>query len=205
MTVLEGKKKLIAIVAASALTVGVVAATIVTEVISRSSPTSAVVPPETSAVSEAPPAAAPTPAHERLATKARAPVKQVANAETTAPPPSQAPSFESCTNCGVVQSIESFTEQGPATGGGAVTGGLLGGILGHQIGKGRGKDLATVAGAVGGAIAGNAIEKNANKVTRFHVSVRMNDGTQQLFTLNAAPSLAVSDRVVIVNGVPVRQ
>jgi hypothetical protein len=42
-------------------------------------------------------------------------------------------------------------------------------------------------------------------VTRYHVAVRMNDGTQQVFTVNAAPSLAVGDRVVIVNGAPVKQ
>jgi outer membrane lipoprotein SlyB len=202
MTILDGKKKLIAIVAASALAVGAVAATIVTEVVSRPSTASTVTAAETAQVSEALPAAAPAPVHRRTATKAHAPVTSVANAETTAtPPPAAAP----CVNCGVVQSIQSFTENGPATGGGAVAGGLLGGILGHQVGQGRGKDLATVAGVVGGALAGNAVEKNVNKVTGYHVVVGMSDGSQQLFTLNAAPGLAVGDHVVIVNGAPVRQ
>jgi outer membrane lipoprotein SlyB len=204
MTILDGKKKFIVIVAASALTVGAVAATIVTEVVSRSStasPASLAVPPETPQVSEAPTAAAPAPVYKRVATKAHAPVTSVASVEATQPPPSAA----SCVNCGVVQSIQSFTEKGPASGGGAVAGGLIGGILGHQVGQGRGKELATVAGAVGGAFAGNAVEKNANKVTGYHVAVRMNDGSQQLFTLNAPPSLAVGDRVVITNGAPVRE
>lgn len=204
MTALDGKKKLIAIVAASSLAVGAVAATVVTEVVSHAPAT---VPPDAAAVAqapEAPPAAAPAPIHKRLATKARAPVAPVASAETAAPPPPP-PSASSCTNCGVVESIGSFTEKGPATGGGAVAGGLLGGILGHQVGQGRGKDLATVAGVVGGALAGNEIEKNSHKVTRYHVAVRMSDGTQQLFTLDAAPSLAVGDRVVIVNGAPARE
>jgi outer membrane lipoprotein SlyB len=49
------------------------------------------------------------------------------------------------------------------------------------------------------------VEKNANKVTGYHVAVRMNDGSQQLFTLNAPPSLAVGDRVVITNGAPMRE
>ncbi len=203
MTVLDGKKKFIAIVAASALAVGAVAATIVTEVVSRSSTASTAlpaVPPEPPAVAEAPPAAAPAPVHKRLATKAHAPVTTVASAEAI-----PSPTAESCVNCGVVQSIQSFTQKGPASGGGAVAGGLLGGILGHQVGQGRGKDLATIAGAVGGALAGNAVEKNANKVTGYHVAVRLNDGSQQLFTLNAAPSLAVGDHVVIVNGAPVRE
>jgi len=202
MTGLDGRKKLIAIVAASSLAVGAVAATIVTEVASHAP---AAVPPDTPAVAEAPPAATPTPVHKRLAAKPGVPVAPVASAETTPPPPPAPPSASSCTNCGVVESIASLTEKGSATGGGAVAGGLLGGILGHQVGQGRGKELATVAGVVGGALAGNEIEKNSHKVTRYHVAVRMSDGTEQLFTLNAAPSLAVGDHVVIVNGAPARQ
>ena len=69
MTVLDGKKKLIAIVAACALTVGAVAAAIVSEVISRSSTPLPAVSQETPSVSEAPPAAAPAPVHKRLAKK----------------------------------------------------------------------------------------------------------------------------------------
>ncbi len=120
-------------------------------------------------------------------------------------PPSamQAPPPPVCANCGVIESIESFTEKGNASGGGAVAGGLLGGILGHQVGRGRGRDLATVAGAVGGAIAGNEIEKNKNKVTRYHVSVRMNDGTSQYLTLDSVSNLAMGGRVKVVNGEPV--
>ncbi len=201
MSGFDGGKKLIATIAASALTVAAVAAGVITGVIPH--PTAAPAAPATTA---APPAASPVPIHKRAVVKTHAPVNEVASAAAAGPPPpSQAPSFESCTNCGVVDAIDSFTEKGPATGGGAVAGGLLGGILGHQIGQGRGKDLATVAGALGGALAGNAMEKNAHKVTRYHVGVRMNDGTQQVFTLDIAPSLAVGDRVVIVNGAPVRQ
>ena len=109
-----------------------------------------------------------------------------------------------CHDCGVVESIESFTEKGQASGGGAVAGGLLGGVIGHQIGKGRGKDLAIVAGAVGGAIAGNEIEKNSNKVTHYRVSVRMDDGTRQDLTLDTASGVSTGDSVKIVNGTLVR-
>jgi len=101
----------------------------------------------------------PAAAHKRSTLKAHAPEVKVAD--------SAAPVV--CQNCGVVESVESFTEKGQASGGGAVAGGVIGGILGHQIGGGRGKDLATVAGAVGGAIAGNEIEKNSNKVTHYRV------------------------------------
>ena len=109
-----------------------------------------------------------------------------------------------CHECGTVESIESFTEKGQTTGGGAVAGGVVGAIIGHQIGGGRGKDLATVAGAVGGAVAGNEIEKNVNKVTRYHIALRMDDGTRQVLTLNAATGVAVGDKVKIVNGTLVR-
>ena len=110
-----------------------------------------------------------------------------------------------CHECGTVESIETFTEKGQATGGGAVAGGVIGAIVGHQIGSGRGKDLATVAGAVGGAVAGHEIEKNVKKVTRYRIAVRMDDGTTHVLTLDAANGVAVGDKVKIVDGTLVRQ
>ncbi len=203
MAAIDGRKKMIAIVVASAFTGAAIAAGVFTGVATHS--TSAPAAPETATMTAPPPpAASPAPVRKRVAAKPRPAVNQVASAEATPPVP-QPPSFESCTNCGVVDAINSYTEKGPATGGGAVFGGLLGGILGHQVGQGRGKDLATVAGVVGGALAGNAMEQNTHKVTHYQVTVRMNDGSQQVFTLNAAPSLAAGDRVVIVNGAPVKQ
>jgi outer membrane lipoprotein SlyB len=109
-----------------------------------------------------------------------------------------------CRECGTVESIETFTEKGQASGGGAVAGGVVGAIVGNQIGRGRGKDLATVAGAVGGAIAGNEIEKNVNKVTRYRIALRMDDGTRQQLTLDAANGVAVGDKVKIVDGALIR-
>lgn len=109
-----------------------------------------------------------------------------------------------CRECGTVASIESFTEKGQASGGGAVAGGVVGAVVGHQIGSGRGKDLATVAGAVGGAIAGNEIEKNMKKVTRYRITLRMDDGTSQTLTLDAANNVAVGDKVKLVDGALVR-
>lgn len=109
-----------------------------------------------------------------------------------------------CHECGTVESIESFTEKGQASGGGAVAGGVVGAIIGHQIGKGRGKDLATVAGAVGGAVAGHEIEKNVKKVTRYRVALRMDDGTQQTLVLDAATGVNVGDKIKIENGTLVR-
>jgi len=105
-----------------------------------------------------------------------------------------------CHECGTVASIESFTEKGQATGGGAIAGGVIGGIVGHQIGKGRGKDLATIAGAVGGALAGHEVEKNVKKVTRYRIALRMDDGTNRELILDAANGVNVGDKVKIVEG-----
>ena len=192
MTIPEGKKKtIITIVATSVLAVGAVAAAVMTGVIPRHSSV-------TEQTESTPPAPAqaitPTAPHKRSALKASAPEAKVASNAVPA----------ICHDCGVVESVESYTEKGQASGGGAVAGGLLGGIIGHQIGKGRGKDLATVAGAVGGAIAGNEIEKNSNKVSRYRVSVLMDDGTRQQLTLDAANGVAVGDKVKLVDGALVR-
>ena len=193
MTGITGKtKKLAIIAAASLLAVGAVVAAVVTGVIPHSATVSK---PDEAATTRPLNTEAEKNIHKQTANRSPAAPARVA-ATASAPPP--------CATCGVVESIESFTDKGKATGGGAVAGGLLGGILGHQIGQGRGKDLATVAGAVGGAIAGNEIEKNAGKTVRYHVGVRMNDGTRELLTLNSAPGVAVGDRVKIVNGQPVK-
>jgi outer membrane lipoprotein SlyB len=188
----EGRnKKIIAIVTTSVLAVGAVAAAVMTGVISRP----AAVAEQAESTPPAPAQAVkPAEVHKRSALKASAPEAKVASAAVPVV----------CHDCGVVESIESFSEKGQASGGGAVAGGLLGGIIGHQIGKGRGKDLATVAGAVGGAIAGNEVEKNSNKVTRYRVAVRMDDGTRQQLTLDAANGVAAGDKVKIVDGALVR-
>jgi outer membrane lipoprotein SlyB len=193
LTGIAGSTKKIAIIAtASLFTVGAVVAAVVTGVIPHGSSTPKQ---EDTAVTQTVNAVPEKSIRKEAASRPRPAPARVASTASVPPP---------CANCGVIESVESFTEKGKATGGGAVAGGLLGGILGHQIGKGTGKDLATVAGAVGGAIAGNEIEKNAGKTVRYHVGVRMNNGTQQLLTLDSAPAVAVGDHVKIVNGLPVK-
>ena len=178
--------KTVIIAIASLLAGGAVTAAIVTGVKLHSSSTAQPVRAE-----------AGTDTQKRVVRKEHAAGDRVARVASAPPPPP-------CTNCGVVESIESFADKGQASGGGAVAGGLLGGILGHQIGKGRGKELATVAGVVGGALAGNEIEKNSNKTMGYHVGVRMDDGTRAVLTLNSVPNIAVGDHVKIVNGELIR-
>ena len=79
---------------------------------------------------------------------------------------------EVCRECGVVESIESFSEKGQASG--------------------------------GGAVAGHEIEKNVKKVTRYRIALRMDDGTRQQLTLDAANGVATGDKVKIIDGALVR-
>lgn len=114
-------------------------------------------------------------------------------AATTAPPV--------CHDCGTVESVREVTQKGEGTGLGAVAGGVLGGVLGHQVGGGRGKDLATVAGAVGGAVAGHQIEKYERRTTHYEITVRMDDGTIQVLTVETQPAWRGGERVKVTNGV----
>jgi len=192
---IEGKNLFTTSVAIIVLVAGVAAAGVMTGVLPyKSKPALSEQESVISGREEAVPTPPPMTLHKSSPSKVHAPAMHVAS---TVPPPPP------CTNCGVIESIESFTEKGTASGGGAVAGGLLGGILGHQVGRGRGRDLATVAGAVGGALAGNAMEKNTHKVTRYQVGVRMNDGTRQLLTLDTVSNIAMGERVKIINGAPV--
>ncbi|MBI3546126.1 MAG: glycine zipper 2TM domain-containing protein [Gammaproteobacteria bacterium] len=193
MSDVAGRNLFTTSVAIIVLVAGVAAAGVLTGVLPYKSKSSTNEP-ETSISAQEKFVPPPMPVQKSTPHKVHAPMAPLASALPPAPV---------CGNCGVIESIESFTEKGSASGGGAVAGGLLGGILGHQVGRGRGRDLATVAGAVGGAIAGNAVEKNSNKVTRYHVGVRMNDGTRQLLTLDTVSNIAMGGRVRIINGAPV--
>ena len=107
---------------------------------------------------------------------------------------------KTCSNCGVVESINAVEIRGQGTGLGVVAGGITGALLGNQIGRGSGNTVATIAGAAGGAYAGNEIEKNMKKSLRYQVRVRMNDDTYRTIYQTYAPAFAVGDKVKVVNG-----
>ena len=50
----------------------------------------------------------------------------------------------------------------------------------------------------------NEIEKNTKKVIRYRIALRMDDGTSQQLTLDAANGVAVGDKVKLVDGALVR-
>lgn len=103
-------------------------------------------------------------------------------------------------NVGTVESITPITQQGQASGLGAVGGAVAGGLLGHQIGRGNGRTVATVLGALGGGVAGNMVEQRVRSDTEYQVRVRMEDGSSRVVTYHQQPDVGVGQRVRVENG-----
>lgn len=121
-----------------------------------------------------------------------------------APYPVQAaPAYVEYGRVANIEVLQTQTNTGPTSGGGAVVGGLVGGVLGNQIGHGSGRAAATALGLVGGALAGNAIEAN-NRAPRvyqsYRVSIRTDNGGYRAFDVASPGDLRVGDRVRIDNG-----
>ena len=130
------------------------------------------------------------------------------NMNTTPYPPSptMADSGRVYSGYGVVQSIELVQQQnnGIANSGvglGTIAGAVIGGVLGNQIGAGRGNTVATVAGVAGGAYVGHELEgRQQQNVDAHRITVRMNDGSTQVFMQNINADFRVGDRVRLDNG-----
>jgi outer membrane lipoprotein SlyB len=99
-----------------------------------------------------------------------------------------------------IEVLQTQTNTGPTSGGGAVAGGVVGGVLGNQIGHGSGRAAATALGLVGGALLGNAIEAN-NRAPRvyqsYRVSIQTDHGGYRAFDVSSPGDLRVGDRVRI--------
>lgn len=105
-----------------------------------------------------------------------------------------------CSVCGVIESIRAMGQEGEVSGLGAVAGGIVGGAAGNQIGKGKGNTVMTILGIGGGAYAGHTIEKNMKSTTVYVIRVRMEDGTYRKVTQNSQPEFAVGDHVRVAHG-----
>src|SRR5437879_13674117 len=101
----------------------------------------------------------------------------------------------SCALCGTVESIRIVEVRDEAGGAGATAGGPG---AGEQT-VGGGGTAVTLLGA-GGAIAGSEIEKNTKKRYAYRVTVRMDDGSFRTISLSSPPTLAVGDKVRVVEG-----
>jgi len=108
----------------------------------------------------------------------------------------------SCALCGTVESIRTVEVRDEAAGAGAAAGGP-GATGGGEQTIGEGGSAVTLLGAVG-AIAGSEIEKNVKKRYAYRVTVRMDDGSFRTISLSSPPTLAVGDKVRVVEGKLVR-
>jgi uncharacterized protein YcfJ len=115
------------------------------------------------------------------------------NASYTPPPAPTAPAYDPY--AGEVTAVNTVQTAQPTTGLGAVGGAVVGGLAGTQIGNGRGRTAATIIGAIGGGLAGNQIEHAVHKATTYQVQVRMNDGSVRTFNYDAAPGVAIGQKV----------
>jgi len=100
----------------------------------------------------------------------------------------------SCALCGTVESIRTVEVRDEAGG--------AGGGAGDQTAGGGGNAVTLLGG--GGAIAGSEIEKNVKKRYAYRVTVRMDDGSFRTISLSSPPTLAVGDKVRVVEGKLVR-
>jgi outer membrane lipoprotein SlyB len=103
-----------------------------------------------------------------------------------------------CEDCAVVIAVRTSQKKGEGTGAGAVIGGVAGAVVGREIADGR--DAGTLLGAAGGALAGHQIERHARSTKRFHVDVRMEDGTVKTVTSATPPRWKAGDRVRVQDG-----
>jgi hypothetical protein len=99
------------------------------------------------------------------------------------------PAAPLCTVCGHVESVRTVQREQPTSGVGAVAGGVVGGVVGNQVGHGNGRTAATLLGAVGGGFLGNHIERRTHTLTRYEVTVRMDDGSRRTVETRSAPPI----------------
>lgn len=107
---------------------------------------------------------------------------------------------------GVVQSVERVQPGKGGIGGsgiglGTLAGAVIGGVVGNQIGAGRGNTVATVAGVAGGAYVGHEIDgRQAAAAEAYRITVRMENGENQVLTQSANTGFRVGDRVRLDDG-----
>lgn len=99
-----------------------------------------------------------------------------------------APADQCRPDCGVVIALDRYKIQGEGSALGAIAGGVAGGLLGSQVGGGTGKTVATVGGIAGGAYAGHQVEKRMRTKKMVKITVKLDNGQQQNFDIEADKS-----------------
>jgi outer membrane lipoprotein SlyB len=103
--------------------------------------------------------------------------------------------------CGVVVSVQQVQVPGQTSGAGAVAGAGVGALAGNQIGHGTGRTLSTIMGGVLGALGGNKAEQAIRSQTLYEVTVRLDNGGQQVIRQRTPPSVHPGERAQIVHGI----
>jgi outer membrane lipoprotein SlyB len=151
------------------------------------------------------PTPAPAPVAESAAKNPAATEKHVAHAKPDHSKPAAPAQKVACDNCGVVVSVKEIEQEGKGSGLGVIAGGVAGGLAGNQVGNGTGRDVATLVGIVGGAIAGNKVEEKIKKTRVYDVTVKMENGEEQVLRYNTAPGVMAGDKIKIEGENIVRQ
>jgi outer membrane lipoprotein SlyB len=110
----------------------------------------------------------------------------------------------SCALCGTVESIRTIEVRDEARDVGTVAGGLSGAAAGNRTDSGSGNTAMAILGTVAGAITGDETDRNVKKRYAYRVTVRMDDGSFRTVSLSSPPTLAVGDKVRVVEGKLVR-
>jgi outer membrane lipoprotein SlyB len=120
------------------------------------------------------------------------------------PPGSQSVPPASCALCGTVESIRTIEVRDEARDVGTVAGGLSAAAAGNRTDSGSGNTAMAILGTVAGAITGDETDRNVKKRYAYRVTVRMDDGSFRTVSLSSPPTLAVGDKVRVVEGKLVR-
>src|SRR5712672_680974 len=126
-----------------------------------------------------------------------------------ADPGSQSVPATSCALCGTVESIRTIEVRDEASDVGTVPGGHSGAAAdkrtySNRTYSGSVNTAMTFLGTVAGAISGDETERNVKKRYAYRVTVRMDDGSFRTVSLSSPPTLAVGDKVRVVEGKLVR-
>src|SRR5882672_7837267 len=113
-----------------------------------------------------------------------------------ADPGSQSVPGTSCALCGTVESIRTIEVRNEPRD--------VGTVAGNRTDSGSANTAMTILGTVAGAITGDESERNVKKRYAYRVTVRMDDGSFRTVSLSSPPTLAVGDKVRVVEGKLVR-
>ncbi|GAB3539624.1 hypothetical protein GCM10027343_07380 [Noviherbaspirillum agri] len=99
---------------------------------------------------------------------------------------------------GQVVNVRDVTVRGGRPSGlGAFAGAVLGGVAGSRIGAGHGSTVAGIGGALAGGMAGQRVEESAASDRKTEVTVRLDSGEMQTFSVEPGAVFRIGDTVKV--------